>query len=1237
MKTARFNDTIRNIFRRKVSFLAIMSIMVLGVGGILGLFFLGESISRCVTDYYNEHNFKDFEIVSNMGVTDEDIERIIMLPSISDAEGVFKANVIFAGRGISKGVEAVSLTERISVPYTVQGEMPSKPGDCAISYDVMKSMGIEVGDKVQIGVVRDEFSGLIKEEEFTVTGSVYHPDYASRMTADFLVLNRDAFDKSFMNDAYTGAFVKASIPGKTGVYSKKYISTADSIDKELNSILTQMAGERGIHVKDESVDKYNDAKKEADTGLSEAHDKLTDAEKVLSENLASGREKLESGEDELRNGNNELASKLKDAKDRLKSGEDQLRGELDDGLSKINEGEREAGSKLDAALDELIKNEKVYSDGLKELAEGRHKYDEGIKEIEVAEAKLKSAKDLLDFGNETYNKMIKEIDTAMNELMDAMDPFITKLDNAVERADRIISEASAPYSEPPASWTEFKTMYGRLKEYRISLRNASGIDKLPVANDFIKAAGTFSNLYATEIYDWLKLIGITDAPDPSGLSTVFSLIEKRVASLDKELRASKEKLESGQRQYDEAKQKFDKEVSSADINQAKEKLNSGQAELEEGRRKLDSGWDEYKRGKDEATQGIKDARNKYDTGSREGTDKLLSAWHEYDEGRDEAEKKMSEGTKELIDGWKSYYEKKDEGNEKIRSGWTEYNENKEKANTELAKAEEKLDNFPECVYVVQKRDMNAGYMELKQYNDAIFSITGYFSPLFAIIGSIVCFSTIAIIIDEQKKQVGTVKAFGFYDREIRNKYLIFGMTATTAGCLLGIPVGRFISLLVQFKLKDNFVFGQIPNIIVWWIAIVFILATMTIAALVVFFACSRLIRCSATGLLSGNEPKKRTKKSGSGSNRGTLYSKLIINNILMDAERVIVSFVVVAGSTLLIGAGFTVYASVCDANDIQFEIDDYDFSVKVSGKDRETLCKQAEDILMSSNVEYLPATYEYLVYDSKSGNGAMAVLCADGDKISEFFDIMDYDGKSADIKSMGMTVRLKFREVEGFDKGDSFTLFNNDLEPHEAYITDDYVNPIEQMAVISCEAYESMFGEKNEVNAFYVRCGTMPEKEVEDRLSALSEYITIEESNKYAENAKLIKQLCVMLALITVIISMLMSVMILINMTNILVERRLGELLVMRVNGFSQRQVIGYLLRESIFITCMGMITGIILGIPFTSVLIRGFEGTSSMFIRTPYVWVWVVSVMFNLLFAALIDFISFRKIKDIPLTGIMN
>lgn len=454
------NRYIRNIFKRKISFLAIVSIMLLGVGGMLGLFYLGESLDRCASDYYNGHNFKDFEIISNMGVSDEDIERIAGLGSVSDAEGIFKCDVILVHEGLSRSVEAVSLTERISVPYTVQGEMPSGQDECAISYDVMTAMGIEVGDTVRIGVSRDELDGLIWNREFTVTGAVYHPDYVSRMTSSFLVLDKEAFDKSIMNDAYTGAFVKADVPDEDNVFSDNYLDAVSPMYDELKGLAGELAEERGAKVKGESESKYNDAKEEADKGLAEARDKLEDAEKEYSDGLASGRDKLEGGEDELKNGNSEMSSRLEDARNRLNSGETQLNDKLSDSLAQINEGEREADSKLDTALDELRRGESEYSRGVSELAQGQHKFDEGLKEIEVADARLKAAKDQLDSGRETYNRMLDEMDASLNDIIDAMDPTLLKFDNIIRRIDEAVGSGSG--IETHHSWDEFKAEYEKV-------------------------------------------------------------------------------------------------------------------------------------------------------------------------------------------------------------------------------------------------------------------------------------------------------------------------------------------------------------------------------------------------------------------------------------------------------------------------------------------------------------------------------------------------------------------------------------------------------------------------------------------------------------------------------------------------------------------------------------------------------------------------------------------------------
>lgn len=1244
MKKTQLLDIIRNITRRKVSFLAIVTIMVIGVGGILGLHFLVTSIDDCVTDYYRKHNFRDFEVISNMGMSDEDVAKITSVQGVSDAEGVYKTDALLVHNGTVRSVDALSETERVSVPYLVSGEMPAGSNECAISYPVMTDMGIEVGETVNVLVAKPELDGLLKERSMRVTGAVYHPDYVAVQNSDFVLFSPDAFDNSVMNDGYTGVFVTISSSDYKSVFSDDYFKLVSNVRKNIRELLDELAVQKDADVRERAENEYTEAEDKVNKDLSEAFDKLNDAQVEYDKGIESGIETLKDSEEELKKGNKKLSSELASARNRLKNGEDELNSKLASGLEQINEGEDEADRSLDSALNELKKGELEYSEGLNELANGWKKYYDGVKQLEVAEAKLTAAKEQLDSGKEVYNRLLREMDSAINETDDAFDPTYDRLDDMIRRVDEAIAAVDEflgfidlPVSEHE-SWLEFKRLYGGVKESRSGLRNSSGLDKLDAAATYMSQLRSVYDHYAVgpyAIYEWLVSHGFTDAVDPSMISSFLTMFENRVTTIRSELADAQNTIESGQREYDEAKKKYDDSVTSADLGSAREKLENGERDLEEARRKLDAGWADYTRGKEEASEKLKQARNEYEKGRLEGTDKLFSGWREYDQGRTDAENQVSDGSGELIDGWKSYYEKKDEGSSKIRSGWEEYHENEARAQSELADIRKKIDDIPVCNYVIQTRELNKGYAELKPFHDAITSMVIYFSPMFAIIGSVVCFSTMVIVIDEQKKQVGSVKAFGFYNREIRIKYTVFGMAATVLGCALGIGVARGIEYMVQDLIRNNYAFGQIPNIVVWPASFIFVAVTMIVAGLVVHIAVSRLIKCSAHGLLSGNEPKKRTMSRGGGSSRGTLYSRLIVNNVLMDIERVLISLAVIAGSTVLVGTGLSMYVAVIDSYEIQYAMNEYDFRISISGPDIEELRTKTENILKDSGVDYLPASFEYHIYNTGSGDGAVPVLCTDPDPLENFISLKDYDGKVIVPRSRGMVVRQKFMENEGLDKGSSFVLCDNSLVPHDAYIADDYVNPINQMAVMSREAYKAQFGEENVINCFYVRCNGVPQQVIRDRVAELSEYISMEDSDSFKEKAKVAKELCAMLAIIMVVLSLLMSFMILVNLTNILVEHRMSELLVMRVNGFSLKQVIGYLLRESTFVTFLGIGLGIVVGIPFATSMVHRFEVRDFMYERKPYAWVWAAAAIMNLLFAAVIDFIAFRKVGRHSLTDI--
>lgn len=141
MKKTFFLDTVRNIRKRLVSWLSISIIIFIGISGILGINSTAYSIERCVDGYYKEHNFKDYDITSNLGIKESEIEKFKSLAYIADAEGMISiaGKISFAGE--SSDATLLTKTSIISVPYATEGRLPQADNEVAIGKELAESIG----------------------------------------------------------------------------------------------------------------------------------------------------------------------------------------------------------------------------------------------------------------------------------------------------------------------------------------------------------------------------------------------------------------------------------------------------------------------------------------------------------------------------------------------------------------------------------------------------------------------------------------------------------------------------------------------------------------------------------------------------------------------------------------------------------------------------------------------------------------------------------------------------------------------------------------------------------------------------------------------------------------------------------------------------------------------------------------------------------------------------------------
>lgn len=542
-------------------------------------------------------------------------------------------------------------------------------------------------------------------------------------------------------------------------------------------------------------------------------------------------------------------------------------------------------------------------------------------------------------------------------------------------------------------------------------------------------------------------------------------------------------------------------------------------------------------------------------------------------------------------------------------------------------------------WAILGRNASTSFLGLNAAYQVLSSISIWFTPLFALIALMVCFSTITIVVEEQKIQIGTLKALGMDNRQVRAKYMMYGITAAVTGELLGVVGAMGMEKVILFSLKKRYLFGEVPLGLELVFTAAMVAGTTLLSAVVVYLSCNKLIKCSAVALMNGSEPgKKAGRKTKAKARRGNLYFSMILRNMRDDIVRVIVSIIIVLESVLLIGTGITMEEGLAGALDNQTcDIWKYDLIVKFDAE--EDYSAQIEKKLAELGTECFPAYEENCVASDEEDSFQTGVMLYAVDNedghFPTFFALKDESGDPVVVPDSGGLVTEEMYEKDGFYPGDKIRILKDDLGRGKVMIEDVFMNHIGKYVIISGNEYERVFGSRAENNIFLVRLNGASEEAVRDALLPLPFTNSIERSDKPIEQYRLVLVMYNLVVMIIIIMVVILAFMVQLNLSNIQINRRLKEILVMRVNGFSMFQVVNYLIRETLLTTCLGIALGICAGIPFASFLIPKVEFQQILFVRTVCVIGWVKAALYCVLFSAVINTIAFRKIRTISLTSI--
>lgn len=708
----------------------------------------------------------------------------------------------------------------------------------------------------------------------------------------------------------------------------------------------------------------------------------------------------------------------------------------------------------------------------------------------------------------------------------------------------------------------------------------------------------------------------------------------------KELESGRKKLIAGEKEFADKESSF-----KLTIKDAENKIAAGYRELEAGEKEYQLQLAAFNQAKaslpkevaeaaeaklQETSKVLEGTRMQMDTESQKLENSKAKAEEEFAIGR----KKLTTSKAELVKGEKDYNEAKLEADDKLGD-----------ARAELLDAEKQLEDVEKPTWYVLDRDANPGFVDYEFSADRVAAIAQVFPVFFFLIAALVCLTTMTRMVDEQRTYIGTLKALGYSKPAIASKYLIYAALASIGGSIFGMLVG--------FKLFPNVIFNAyaimftMPPVIAAFNTYYAILSTVLAASITIlaaWFACVKELRAEPAKLMRPKSPKagkrillERVKFIWS---RLNFTQKITARNIFRYKKRFLMTVLGIGGCTALLLAGFGLKDSILSIATIQFdELYKYDMVVQLK-KDIVPEEKNPFVDVVSTDArisDYMLIKEQSI--DIGSGDKEKSVYLIVPESTKRLEDFIDFrtrgSKKHVPFTETGVILSEKLAKQLQTAVGDEIyikTEGDKKIKVRVDGITEHYIS---HYIYMSPKLYQEVFGKQVQFKQVMAKT-TDTSEEFENRLSSdmlkNKEVSSIRFITGISKDFKKIIKSLNYVILIMIFSAGALAFIVLYNLTNVNVTERLREIATIKVLGFYDREVSAYVDRESVLLTWIGMLVGLVLGVFFHRFIIVTAEVEYVMFGRIvkplSYVYAGILTMVFSLLVNIVIHF----KLKKIDM-----
>lgn len=1186
-KKALRKDFYMEIRKSMGRFLSIFFIVAIGCAFFAGIRSSEPDMRYSGDAYFDRKNLMDLQVISTMGLTDEDVEAIEKLDGIEKAEAGYSVDALCTEGDNQIVMHVMSLLPSMNQVQVENGRLPEKSDECVVDADYLSKSTLKIGDRVTLSSGTDKpVTDSLKEDTFTIVGSVSSPCYIGFQRGSTTIGsgNISAFlcvpEESFCMEVYTEIYAQVKGAEKLTAFTDQYDQRIDSVMKEVEAIKEEREKARYDEIVTEASEKLADAEKE----ITDAEAELEQGKAEAQEKLTAAREKLENAQKELEQAKKELASsqaKIASSKEEL----EQAQKELNESSGKIAAGEKELNEKsialatLKEQKDTLqgqlaaLEQQKEELSGQKTTLEAQKRtLQEGQKNLLDTQAVLQQQISWLKAEKEDLNaegiRLSEEKETLQKEYEELKSQYEasgdTEILKQVEAKKAQLDEVNAKIAENSAKIEQNKTLLETvesqmdpLEEKLVQMKN--GLEQTETALEKISAG--LSEIEAGQ----------------EQMQTGLTQMESYISSGEFQLQAAREQLESGKNQ-----------------------ILSGQRQIEDAKKRIADGEEQIQ-------AGIKQIQD--------GETGLADGWIEYQDGERQANAEIADGEAQIAD-----------------------------AKVQLADAKKEIEQIEKPTWYIYDRSHLPEYSGYGDNADRMKAIGEVFPLIFFLVAALISLTTMTRMVEEERTLIGTLKALGYSKKSIAAKYLGYAVLATLTGGIFGVMIGEKILpyiIITAYKIM----YRHLPDVEIPYNLYYGVLACVaallcTVAATI--FSCMKELKEQAAELMRPPAPKQGKRVFLEYIpflwKRLNFTWKSTVRNLMRYKKRFFMTIFGIGGCMGLMLVGFGLKDSISSIVPLQYEdIQLYDGNVilqsDVTMQEKQEVYEAleknsqvvatAEDLLQKITIEHDGVSKE--VYLNVPENV---------EKFSDFVVLQDRTTKEKyQLTDKGAVLTEKMAKELGVSAGDTVTIKEENEKERTVKISQICENYMSHYLYMTPAVYKAAYGKEPEYNSIYYRTEGRTTKEAESVGEAalkLDGALSVSYTTELRQQVDDMLQSLDIVIVVLIISAGMLAFVVLYNLNNINITERKRELATLKVLGFYDKEVTEYVYRENILLTLIGSVFGMLLGKILHRFIIVTVEIDSVMFGRNINTISFVYAFLLTVVFSLFVNWVMYFKLKKI-------